>query len=202
MDYADFLVARRRLMAAVIRAGFDRLSIDDSVAEEKTGTPLIELLSIGETEFVEFKAAARYNQHTGTRDEKIEAAIVKTVAGFLNAKGGQLLIGVNDDGEPVGLDNDFHLLKKPNRDGFELWLTDLLQAWIGKPASIHISVRFEAIDGYDVCRVAARPSPAPVFVNPPKGEKISQFFVRIGNSTRQMTTDEVLEYQKHRWDTP
>lgn len=202
MDYADFLVARRRLMAGVIRAGFDRLSVDDAAGAEPTGTPIVELISIGESEFVEFKAAARYNQHTGTRDEKIEAAIVKTVAAFLNAKGGQLLIGVNDDGQAIGLDNDYQLLKKPNRDGFELWLTDLLQAWIGKPASAHVSVRFDQVDGYEVCRVAARPSPAPVFVNPPKGEKISQFFVRIGNSTRQMTTDEVLEYQKHRWDGP
>ena len=36
----------------------------------------------------------------------IEGAIIKTVAAFLNAQGGVLLIGVDDFGNVVGIDDD------------------------------------------------------------------------------------------------
>ena len=32
----------------------------------------------------------------------MEMAVLKSVAGFLNAKGGTLVVGVADDGTPVG----------------------------------------------------------------------------------------------------
>ena len=37
----------------------------------------------------------------------MEQVVVKTVAGMLNDRGGTLLIGVTDNGEPVGLDDDY-----------------------------------------------------------------------------------------------
>jgi archaellum component FlaG (FlaF/FlaG flagellin family) len=39
--------------------------------------------------------------------------IAKAVAGFLNTEGGALLIGVNDDGDVVGLVDDFAVVKSP-----------------------------------------------------------------------------------------
>ncbi|CAN5529343.1 D-aminoacyl-tRNA deacylase [soil metagenome] len=45
-------------------------------------------------------------------------AIVKTIAAFANAKGGTLIIGVNDDGKPVGLDKDLALMSKPDVDRY------------------------------------------------------------------------------------
>ena len=45
--------------------------------------------------------------------------VVKTLAGFLNAEGGTLLIGVDDAGAVIGLAGDYEALRKRDRDGFE-----------------------------------------------------------------------------------
>jgi len=66
----------------------------------------------------------------------LELAVVKTVAGFMNAMSGTLLIGVDDEGQVLGLDNDFKITQKGNKDGFELWLTNTFMNCLGKTASI------------------------------------------------------------------
>lgn len=133
----------------------------------------------GESRTVEFKASARWNLHRGDRDQAIEREIVKAVAGFMNAHGGTLLIGVNDNIEAVGLENDYKLTRKGNhkpRDSFENWLTDLFDNSIGKPALANTSITFEEVDGHDVCCVAVRPSRKPVYVS---GKQTKDFYVRV-----------------------
>jgi hypothetical protein len=201
MSYEAFLEARRVRLADVVRAGFERLKSGEVVeGDESAPRSIRDLIAAGESARVEFKASARYNLHTAARDERVEHAIVKTIAGFLNsATGGTLLIGVDDDGAAVGLDNDYGLLKKKDRDGFELWLMDTLLRQLGKPSTVGVNVSFDDVDGHDVCRVDVVPASAPVFLRPSKGAKQAEFWLRFGNSTRQLETADVLEYQKTRW---
>ena len=49
----------------------------------------------------------------------MEKVISKTIAAFVNSEGDTLFIGVDDDGNVVGLENDYQLLKKKNIYGFE-----------------------------------------------------------------------------------
>ncbi|MFN8132084.1 MAG: DUF262 domain-containing protein [Solirubrobacteraceae bacterium] len=196
MDYGEFLRQRRRLLAKVVRAGFDRLKHGDR--EDSSAIDVAELVDSGESATVEFKSTARFNMHTKDRDPKLELVILKTIAGFANAKGGTLLIGVTDEGEPIGLDDDLALMKKPDTDRYQLWLTDLLETAIGKPAASAVDVSFPPLDGQRVCCVRVSPAVSPVFVNPPGGHG-ADFYVRVGNSTRQFTSKELLDYQKDRW---
>ena len=83
--------------------------------------PTEELLG-GETREVEFKQTARWSVREQRKDRAMEQVVVKTVAGMLNDHGGTLLIGVTDDGEPVGLEADYALVKPPNADGLVNWL--------------------------------------------------------------------------------
>ena len=165
--------------------------------------PLDELIRRGESDRLEFKSSARWNLHTRARDERIELVIAKAVSGFLNSDGGTLLIGVNDDGEPVGLANDFTVVKSPDPDRFELWLRDFLATTLGQPAAVQAVVDFTSItiDGVDtyVCRVTCPASPRPVYLRPGKGGVQPELWVRIGNSTRQMKVDEAVDYVMHRW---
>ena len=55
---------------------------------------------------MEFKSSLRVNLHTGNQDPRIEHAVLKTLAAFLNTRGGTLVIGVDDKGVPLGLEND------------------------------------------------------------------------------------------------
>jgi len=75
----------------------------------------------------EFKGTLRVNLHTGQNDVKLEHAVLKTLAAFLNSKGGTLFVGVNDDGEVIGLENDKFL----NRDKMALHLDNLIKDQLG-----------------------------------------------------------------------
>ena len=88
-------------------------------------------------------------------NKALEGVVVKTVAGFLNAAGGTLLIGVDDDGALVGLAADYATLKKQDRDGFELHLQNILARDLGEAASSSfLTVNFHEIDGQDISQVS------------------------------------------------
>lgn len=157
------------------------------------------LMEGGESKVVEFKSTGRKNTFTGAADPAIEWALVWTIAGFMNANGGTLLVGVNDESKAVGVEQDYDLLRKKDRDGWELWLTDLLGHGLGKVAAAEVDVQFAEIDGHDVVRVEVGPASQPVFANSLKGEKRAHFFVRINNSTQELSGQEARDYQLRRW---
>ena len=67
-----------------------------------------ELIKRGESKTLEFKSTLRWNlrRRTAEDDKCITHAVLKTIAAFLNTEGGDLLIGVADDGSIVGIDRD------------------------------------------------------------------------------------------------
>ena len=69
----------------------------------------------------------------------------------------------------------------------------------GKPAVTHVTVAFEIVTNNQVCRVEAAASPAPVFLDEPGGNREADMYVRMGNSTRKLLTDEALEYVGQHW---
>ena len=192
-------------VTALLLAGFAAVAAHLQPPKARESVP--ELIARGESDRLEFKSSARYNLHTGTRDEKIEAVIAKTVAAFANADGGTLLIGVADDGEIVGLANDLAIMKAPDPDRFELWLRDFLSTVLGPNAAALPVVDFARIPVGDeggaterlVCRVTCPASPRPVYVRPAKGNGPTDFFVRTGNSTRALRVDEATDYAMLRW---
>ena len=93
------------------------------------------LIATARSKVVEFKSTGRKNLHTGERDQRIEWSAIKTLAGFMNAYGGTLLVGVGDKGELIGIDEDFPFLKHPDCDSWELWLTDAASHVLGKSAA-------------------------------------------------------------------
>lgn len=164
---------------------------------------IAELLAAGESERVEFKSTARINLRTGAKDERMEQVIAKTACAFLNADGGTLVIGVDDRGNPLGLDPDLATMKSPDHDRYELWLRDLLATCLGQNAAAGVGIEFASVPtGEDeqaaVCRVTCRPSPRPVYLRPSRGAA-PELWVRSGNSTRQLSVDEATEYVMHRW---
>ncbi|MCH5644227.1 helix-turn-helix domain-containing protein [Gordonia sp. ABSL49_1] len=164
--------------------------------------PITDLLAQGESDRVEFKSTARINLRTGQKDPKMEHVIAKTIAAFVNADGGTLLVGVDDDGTPLGLDPDYATLKVPDADRFELWLRDLLTTTLGQniAASVGISVEDVAVQDslQPVCRITCVPSPQPVYLKPGKNAA-PELWVRTGNSSRQLNVDAAADYVMHRW---
>jgi hypothetical protein len=199
LDYATFLDRRRSLIAKVVRAGFATLW--GETAPPADGS-IDYLLESGESQTVEFKSTARWNLHTSQPDRKLEHVIVKTVCGFLNAEGGSLLIGVDDDGQPLGLDDDFSTFGgRGNPDGYELFLRQLLDANLSVSTAATVRIRFPSVSGTSICLVSVAASGKPVFAKPPKGggAEGSEFWVRIGNATKQLHGDDMVDYQSDHW---
>lgn len=199
LDYPDFLEKRRALMARVTRDGFDRLWPDER--NEHASSTFGDLLAAGESQTVEFKSTARFNLHTGRQDKKMEHVIAKTVCGFLNAEGGKLLIGVDDNANVIGLSNDMRTLgNKGNPDGYELFLRQLLDNSLSAPTAATVRIQFEAHAGADVCVVTVSASAKPVFSKAAEGGgQPSEFWVRIGNATKQLHGDDMISYQDDHW---
>lgn len=156
-----------------------------------------EIIKEGEGLSIEFKETLRYDVRKGEVSKEIEHAVMKTIVGFLNTDGGTLLIGVNDEGNIIGLERDYKALPKKNRDGFENHLNMLIKTMIGLPFAKYIGVKFETLEGKDVCMISVRESHKPAYVR--NGDKKEEFFVRVGNSTQPFMMSEAEEYIKTHW---
>lgn len=162
---------------------------------------IIELIKQGESATLEFKSSARWNLNENKPDKIMEKVILKTVAAFLNSKGGTLLIGVANDGKVVGLQHDYKTLKQPNQDGYEQFLTQLLlRENFGPDLSNHVKFSFHTIELKEICEVKIFKSPKPVYLTiNNKGLKEEQFWIRSGNSNQELTVSQFYDYCKHRF---
>lgn len=87
MDYREFLEQRRELIAQVILEGYKTLAAEQVKIAPDMLLSINDIIVIGESSEVEFKSTLRVNLHTGSKDPRIELAVLKTIAGFLNTNG-------------------------------------------------------------------------------------------------------------------
>lgn len=189
-DYPEFLEARRKGIAKIILDGFQRLTHGEIIAPEDD--TFESRISRGEGMQAEFKSTLRVNLHTGESDPKLEHAVVKTVAAFLNSKGGTLFIGVNDTGEPIGLDND----KFSNEDKMALHLDNMIKTHLGAAVFACIKTTFADVEGKRVLVIECMPSSKPVFSKGLSGE---EFFIRAGASSPAIPASQAHEYIEQRF---
>ncbi len=154
--------------------------------------PLADILKEGEGGRVEFKQTLRYDMRKKMVNKEVERTIMKTLVGFLNADGGTLVIGVDDDGNVVGLQDDFESLPKKNRDSFENHFTALVKSMIGLKFRSLIHTHFEKIGDDEVCVVDVEASAKPAYLVGPDGTE--EFYVRTGNATNPFTMSQAEEY--------
>ena len=64
------------------------------------------LIESGENDKVEFKSSFSHCIKNKTKEKYIIEEIIKTIAGFLNRDGGDLLVGVSDNGEIYGVEEE------------------------------------------------------------------------------------------------
>ena len=197
MDYYEFLETRRKLIAQIVKEGFERLCQSMPLTDSDS-ISLSELISFGESNALEFKESARWSYGTAMKN-KSEQIIVKSIAGFANTEGGTLLIGVSDDGTVKGIESDYATLSKGNRDGYELFLKQLIKNKLGGYVASLCRISFHNLMGKDTCRVDVLASSKPVFVSDPKTNKQTDFWVRLGNRTDQLFGSDLVDYTKNHW---
>lgn len=192
LDYSVFLEKRRELIAQVIREGYRLISEDVVLTPPLDFQDLSQIIISGETDVVEFKSTLRTNLHTNKPDTRIEHSVLKTLAGFLNTNGGTLIIGLSDEGEPIGLEIDGF----QTEDKMSLHLVNIIKRDLGPQVLTDIHFHFEDNDDNRVLVVKCGKAPAAVFI---KDENDERFYIRTGPSTTELSASQTQEYLKRRF---
>ena len=192
LSYGTFLGRRRELMAQIVREAYDKLASDPKGRSKPEGIDAEELVRGGEGDLVELKSTLRVNLHTGERDSRMENAVIRTLAGFLNRDGGTLIVGVGDDGAPIGLDVDGF----ENEDRMHLHLVNIVNSSLGAPVWAYIHSNFDDFEDGRVLVVRCEKSQAPVYVKDGDGQR---FYVRTGPSTTELPVGSAMQYITQRF---
>ncbi|MDT4923013.1 MAG: cation-transporting P-type ATPase [Pseudonocardiales bacterium] len=177
-------------------AGALRLKAPGSTDLTRPAPDVVALCDAGEGPSLEYKSSLRWDINERKPNKALERAVTKTTAGFLNRRGGTLLIGVNDAGAPVGLGEDYATLSRPDRDGFERHLMQVLAAGLGSHVRRFLTVYFAVVNGNDVCALSVRPSDGPVYLQ--DGSE-ARLYVRTGNATTPLALNDAVNYVGTRW---
>jgi len=142
----------------------------------------------------------RWSLKENRKDDKgVTHAVLKTIAAFLNTEGGDLLIGVADNGSIVGIEHD----QLENDDNFMLHHAQVVRTGLGDRSGTCIDPKMQVVQGKSVCVVTCQRSPEPVFLKwkgieaTPEGD----FFVRSGPGTVRLPPDSTKEYIRTRFPT-
>ena len=172
----------------------DALITEPEVMHERS---IADLITLGESATLEFKSTLQWDVIQNQANKELRFSVLKTIAAFLNSEGGTLIIGVEDNGATFGLERDLALVKGKSLDGFEQTLMNLLSQHIGPEFARLIKVRFEALDGKQVCGVDVDKAADPAFMEGPRGK---EFYARVGNTTRALDAEETHRYIQTNWE--
>ncbi len=162
-----------------------------------------------ESKYVEFKTSLVFPA-TGPGEEMREAQgeqlnhIMSRIAGMLNASGGQLYIGVNNDGYAVGLREDFKYWERhkarfenitssvPNIDTLCVFLENVVNKVFEPTVARKITIGRDPDSEKDVVAVSINESLEPVFID-------NRLFVRqSGQATREYHGKDIDDFVEER----
>ncbi len=192
-NYKDFLAIRRKTIARKLNEFMDSLISDHDPTFFR---PITDIVQHGESYVLEFKSTLQWDIVKNEQNKALRLSVIKTIAAFLNSQGGTLVIGVEDDGSVLGLDRDLALVNQ-SRDRFERLLVDLISESIGVAIVQCYRIRFEDVEDKSVCIIDVERSPEPVFVKESGKEKM--FYIRAGNTSRCLDSEETHKYIEMHW---
>jgi tetratricopeptide (TPR) repeat protein len=187
-----------------------------SIADETFQT----LIRGGENEFVEFKSSALWSKSFSKTDiaasdakdvhkfgkDTSKVVIAKTLAGFLNTEGGNLVIGIKENkrGAPdeiIGIENEYPKLKDPCPDGYRRMLIDeiirrFLPSEIFHHLNNYLRIHFMKMEDRTLCWIEIKKADDGVFL---KIQDEEYFFIRIDAETRQIADKALVDYCRKRF---
>lgn len=115
-----------------------------------------------------------------------------------------MLIGVDDDGNVLGLEGDYHALGGADRDKFELHLRNLLNHAFGAAfATNRVKIRFPEFGDVEICQIDVQPAPKPLILSVKDKHGVAQerLYVRSGNSSQEIKLGEMQSFLAERFGT-
>jgi len=149
------------------------------------------ILKDNENRHLEFKSSLRWDYRQEKVNPDLELVILKTIAAFGNSDGGILLIGVDDDKNILGIENDLNTLKKKDADFYEIYMRNLFHKYFGvKYTTENIRMDFIKDSEKEVCLIEVFKADEPLYLKTKdkSGQITEKFYVRSGNSSQQINS--------------
>lgn len=200
-NFELFLQERRKILTSELNAFLEGLTETKEMAQE---VDIMDLISEGESKYLEFKSSLRWDTRQGTENKALEQVVLKVISSFSNAEWGTLLIGVSDDWKVLGLQKDYELLKG-GRDEFELHLTNIINnAFWSAFRATQINITFPNVDEQEICMIEIKSWWKPLFlkISDKNWQKQEKFFVRSWNSSQEFNSlEEINSYINKRFNS-
>ena len=164
----------------------DKLSLDEKI---------IDLIKAGESDLVEFKETLSLDIKKQTKEKYIELSALKTVSGFLNSKGGTLLVGVKDNGDRPGIQKEVDKFYKGINDDFMKHFKNLVKRSIGEEYYPYIEYQLVDINECKVLCVSCKKSEKPCYLDG------KDFYVRTNPATDKLEGPKLVNYIQNHFDT-
>jgi hypothetical protein len=169
---------------------------EETVSEEtkpaKKG--IADLLKLPESETLEFKSTLKWDIRQEKSNPALVLECVKTIAGFLNNRGGVLIVGYDDDNNVVyGLEKDYPFTsKKQNYDGWQQYFINQINDKLGKTINHYFTIESISYNGKTLAKINVKTSPNPVFTKQDNNE--GNFYVRIHGQTENLNPQETQKW--------
>ena len=146
-----------------------------------------------ESDILEFKSTLRYDLDKKQVNKNLEHGVMKTICGFLNSRGGCLIVGYSDDKKICGgLEKDYETLgRRKNWDGWQQYLESKIKTSIGSTFSGFITIRSEMYKENnqisEVAKIKVKKSTRAAYL---KENNLSIFYVRRNGQTDSLDVKE------------
>lgn len=147
----------------------------------------------------EFKSTFRFDlkrfeegdgKKVADKDVEKEASI--TISGMANADGGKLFIGIRDNGQPIGLQNDIDLMSNSNFDKFRLKLLESIENYLKASAFLSsLRIIFPEVKNSRICVIEIPRANEPIFVHEGNSQ---EFYIRLHGKTKKIEPSEIVKY--------
>lgn len=167
---------------------------------------IIGIIQNGEGKHLEYKSSIQYCVKSKSENKDLRYEVFKNIAAFANSDGGEILLGVDDNKNIIGLENTDYLTfsSDDKQDALRLLIDGLVESNFGNNFQEVLSdMQFYNYKGTTVCRIVVKgrhSSPTYLRKKPKNNKHYEAFYVRGQGSARELATHEIDEYIKSHWN--
>lgn len=145
---------------------------------------------------VEYEPSLRWEPETRKASRELPRSFARTVAGFLNAEGGTVVLALSHDGKLMGLENDLATLQDKSPAGIERAIREQIEKHLGGGVASSTTVDTAYIGDHLLAIVDCRPHSAPVFL---REDSRSELYVRSDSKTRALDAEDAVKHTLRHW---
>ena len=143
-------------------------------------------------------------QETESIRMKVQKEIFLTIAAFSNTKGGTIIVGVDDRGKVLGIEDDYkELSKTKDWDGWQRKFRDLFWKYFDDKLLIQNiePIQYVLDNNKTVVRIDVPKGSSPVYINKNGNANETEFYIRTFTSSEKLDGKFIYDFisSKEEW---